>query len=245
MMWTSIQEDILSVNSRINHPQFNEMVLQVIQWYLHSRKGFTLASIRDFTTYDFINMECSDHQNSVCGEFVGYRDWYLTHMEYKLMMFYLKEVRWNRMNSYLRTVDSVHHMTQLFFDVCDEIVIEIMAQTISQLPKHVTTMTDFLSVLIKYNIWSAPSPIRPMSMARRTSRSGIHSTSANPTSSDIRQHPNLRHAIYERCATQSWQGMDVQVRCGNRGRGVVTTQKFAKGQILMDYHAKVRVICVI
>ena len=49
-----------------------------IIWYLHVLMACTAKSIRDFTTYDFMNMECYDDNGNMCGFFLrigGFPAW--------------------------------------------------------------------------------------------------------------------------------------------------------------------------
>ena len=57
------------------------------------------------------------------------------------------------------------------------------------------------------------------------------------TSSATRRSRAAQESVYECCSTQSWMGIDIKQNCGNRGRGVVATRYFSKGEILADYHA--------
>lgn len=44
--------------------------------------------------------------------------------------------------------------------------------------------------------------------------------------------------IAELVDTQRWPGLEIQNSIGSRGRGVVATDYFRKGDILLDYHGK-------
>jgi hypothetical protein len=75
----------------------------------------------------------------------------------------------------------------------------------------------------------------------RSSRKKTTSTQYMPTSMALRTSTTVRQQVYEKCMLQSWEGIDVKLQCENRGRGVVATQMFAKGAIIADYHAVVRI----
>ena len=62
---------------------------------------------------------------------------------------------------------------------------------------------------------------------------------AVPTAKALRNSPHVRQQVFERCSLQSWRGVDVKLQCGPRGRGLVASRSFIKGEIVADYHAKV------
>ena len=123
VLWTSIREDILSpTSSHSNQPYFNQTVLVLILWYLHCIKGYTIKSIQDFTTYHFVNLVCADPNNNHFTGFEGY--WSLTKMEHDLLHFYLVHVRSNNCPTQLTCllpVNSALHLTQSFFETCDNL----------------------------------------------------------------------------------------------------------------------------
>ncbi len=58
------------------------------------------------------------------------------------------------------------------------------------------------------------------------------------TDKKLRSSVLAREELLERCATQEWPGVDVREFCENQGRGVIATQPFQKGEVIIDYHGK-------
>ncbi len=54
----------------------------------------------------------------------------------------------------------------------------------------------------------------------------------------LRNDFRVREEELERLVTQEWSGVEVRESCGNRGRGVISTREFGKGDIILDYHAR-------
>ncbi len=52
-----------------------EFILCNLIWLLHIQKGYSMTSIQDFTTYDFVNLRENKGEHT---RFTGYQDWELS-----------------------------------------------------------------------------------------------------------------------------------------------------------------------
>ena len=66
-----------------------ECILSILIWLLHIQKGYSMTSIQDFTTYDFVNLRENKGEQT---RFTGYQDWELSNDVMKLLALYIRQV---------------------------------------------------------------------------------------------------------------------------------------------------------
>ena len=135
-LWSTIQDDILSPSSSISP----EVVHQFTLWYLHVKKGYTIQSMKQFTTFHFANMESFDENGNISG--LKYDNWDLTPMEYRLVQFYAKKIRSGQAINSSRVVfvNGMHQLTESFFERCEDGTFTVLQQIPA---KQVRTLINY------------------------------------------------------------------------------------------------------
>lgn len=184
--------------------------------YLMVVKQFSVEKIRDYTTYDFINLK-----------------WSLTEVEAQLFKIYFQliRVKWIGL-----TASKSEDLTTLQASPCGLYV----SVTSKFFVNHLGVSADWnvdkgiAEDLLNKNTLRRSQFEEVAMMTTRSRRERRLSVSAMRNCQDVKQ------SVYEKCMLQQWGDVEVNEECpGGRGRGIVATRFFHKNNIIVDYHARV------
>ena len=81
-----------------------ECILSILIWLLHIQKGYSMTSIQDFTTYDFVKLRENKGEQT---RFTGYQDWGLSNDVMKLLALYIRQVSFLNQMKYIDSLLNV------------------------------------------------------------------------------------------------------------------------------------------
>jgi hypothetical protein len=90
---------ILPTETYDRSPDGDTFLFALITVYLMEVKGYSIDSLKKFTTYHFVNLDDTCVGDGGSRLFEGYEDWRLSRLEYDLMRLYFLRVRFNWVTS--------------------------------------------------------------------------------------------------------------------------------------------------
>ena len=200
-------------------PEKDMFMFKFIVTYLVMIKQFSLKSLEDFTTYDFINLQNQPYQN-----------WQLGKFEMQLLGVFYRIVRANWI---VNAVDAVTVMVKSpcgnFIALTSKFFVNNLGRPELEVDNEIHK--DIMNNNLQLN-FSAGTRQRRTRLSSTSSSSGI-SVNRLRSSNATKEH------VYEKCLLQQWTGLDVDENCpGGRGRGLIAPRNFSKNEILIDYHAR-------
>lgn len=190
-------------------PESDKLIFEFLVTYLVVLRGFSIDSVRNFTTYDFINLRNNHY-------------WILTEFETRLLRLYFHCIRKN---------DQEQKNTVLVPCPCGKYVYLSGIFFVPPTGYDVSVNEEMANDLINDNFPKALSTQGSGRSHRRRSRT--------LSITGIRNSSTKRNEVYEKCLLQQWTGIDVDENCpGGRGRGIIAAKNFTKNEIVVDYHAR-------
>jgi len=194
-------------------PAKDNFLFSFITTYLTVVKGLC---IRDFTTYDFINL---DQQ--------AYLDWSLSKFETELLDIYFRFIRVKWIQSPEKLSTLVKSPCGLYVSVTTLFFVNVTGGAEWTVDKSIAEdLLNHNGMLPSLSKWEGAGTTRP----KRISGLSVNS---------LRSCRVARESVYEKCLLQQWIDVDVMEKCpGGRGRGILATRCFLQNEIIVDYHAR-------
>jgi hypothetical protein len=197
-------------------PEKDLFLFSFVTTYLVVVLGCPIESLKNFTVYDFINLET-----------IAYNSWPILPKFYlALLRTYFTTVRhlWVRKDKdisafcYSPCGKQLVSLTSKFFVACDGSTSYTVDEDIAaDLRNH-----NFVLTIPK---GSRRSTKRPRSQSALTIRA-------------CRTNRHIQDAVLQKCTQQHWPDLEVLEVCSkDSGRGILAGRHFVEGEILVDYHA--------
>ena len=199
-------------------PEKDMFMFKFIVTYFVLLKQFSLKSLEDLTTYDFVNLGHIQYQN-----------WQLGKFEIELLDVFYRIIRAKWIDNALDDDATVLVKSPCgnFIALTGKFFINNMGRP--ELEVDNTIHNDIINNNLQLHF---PAIRQRRTRSSSTSSSGI---SVNR----LRNSNMIKEQVYEKCLLQQWTGLDVNECCpGGRGRGIIASRDFAKNEILIDYHAR-------
>lgn len=198
-------------------PDKDLFMFKFITTYLITMKDFSMESIRNFTTYDFVNL--------ANGQI--YNNWSFTSFEILLLRVYFQYIRvqWINANPNEDITTLVKSPCGLHLSLSSKFFVNDSGNT------EWTVQTDLAEDLLNRNLLTSKFDEQSVTTRpRRTRRLSL---------SLMRNCQTMKMAVYEKCMIQQWIDVEVCEMCPDgRGRGIVAARAFEANEILVDYHAR-------